>query len=420
MTAPGGAVDLVIRRGRLEDRDGVLDVAVRGPVIAAVGSDLPADAATELDADGRLLSPAFVEPHIHLDKVEVGPLLPPNRSGTLAEAIALLHTTKRAATVAEIADRAGVVIRRAVMAGSTVLRSHVDVDTIGGLRPLEGVLRARAEHADLCDVQIVAFPQEGLERDPGAEALMGEAMRRGADVVGGMPHWERDAAAARRHVEVCLRLAVEHDADVDMHIDETDDPTSRTLELLVEATARHDWGGRVSAGHCCAMAAWDDAYAARVIAAAARAGVAVITNPGTNLVLQGRLDAWPMRRGLPRVKALLAAGVSVAAGQDCVNDAFYPFGVPDQLAVALLLCHAAQLSTPPEIAAALRMVRGGAAQVLRLERYGLVAGARADLVVLDAATPAEALRLQAARRWVLHAGRVVAEETRERRLRRAS
>jgi cytosine deaminase len=406
--------DLVIRGGRVAGA--VLDVAVAGERIAAIGPGL--EAAREIDAGGRLVSPAFVQPHIHLDKVLTGPLLGPNRTGTLAEAIALSHRVKRAATVEEVRERAGRVIRAAVIAGTTALRSHVDVDTIGGLKGLRGVAAARDDHADLCAIQLVAFPQEGIWRDPGTDVLMREAMREGADVVGGMPHWEDGLGRAREHIEFCLSLALEHDADVDMHIDETDDPYWRSFEILVEEAERRGWGPRTIAGHVCAMASWEDDYAAAMIRRAAAAGVRIVTNPPTNLMLQGRGDPEPRRRGIPRVKELLAAGVTVAAGQDCVDDAFYPFGAADPLQVALIVAHAAQLGTPDEIAAALRMVGEDAARLLRLPDHGLAVGARADLVVLDAETPREALREQAPRRWVLHGGRVVAETAVERRLHR--
>jgi cytosine deaminase len=407
--------DLVIRGARIDGRDGLVNIAVAGERIAAVGPRL--EAAAEIDAAGRLVVPAFVQPHIHLDKVLTGPLLGPNESGTLAEAIALSHRVKRAATVEEVSARAGAVIRSAVLSGTTAIRSHVDVDTIGGLTGLRGVAAAAADHADLCDVQLVAFPQEGIWRDPGADELMAEAMRSCAGVVGGMPHWEADLDAARRHIAFCLDLAVRHDADVDMHVDETDDGRWRSFEILVEEAERRDWGSRTTAGHVCAMASWEDDYAAAVIRRAARAGVMVVTNPPTNLMLQGRDDREPRRRGIPRVKELLAAGVPVAAGQDCVDDAFYPFGSADPLQVALIVAHAAQLGTPAEIAAALRMVGEDAARLLRLPDYGLRVGARADLVVLDAESARDALREQAPRRWVLRRGRVVAETVVEQRLR---
>ena len=403
--------DLVIRHARV---GGIAaDVAIAGERIAAIGGGF---AGPELDAGGRLALPAFVQPHIHLDKVRTGPLLGPNRSGTLAEAIAISHRGKRAATAEQVRSRAGEVIRSAVLAGTTAIRSHVDVDTIGGLTGLRGVAAARADWAGVCEVQLVAFPQEGIWRDPGADKLMAAAMDEGADVVGGMPHWEDGLDAARRHIAFCLDLALRHDADVDMHVDETDDPYWRSFEILIEEAERRGWGERTTAGHLCAMASWEDAYAAAVIRRAAEAGVMVATNPPTNLMLQGRGDREPRRRGIPRVKELLAAGVTVAAGQDCVDDAFYPFGAADPLQVALITAHAAQLGTPEEIAAALRMVTDDAARLLRLPDYGLAPGARADLVILDAETAHDALREQAPRRWVLRGGRVVAETVVEQRL----
>jgi cytosine deaminase len=411
-------MDLILRRTRTEDSDELVDIGLDGGRIAQVAPRIERDGAAELEVDGRLVSPAFVDPHIHLDKVRTLPFIPPNQSGTLAEAIRLLHPVKETATVEEIAERAGRVIRQAVMAGTTTIRSHVDVDTISGLRAVEGVARARAEHADLCDVQIVAFPQEGIVREPGTEEVMRQAMSAGVDVVGGMPHWERDRDSAQRHIDFCMDLAVEHDVPVDMHIDETDDPGSRTLELLVDAAEARGWGERTAAGHCCAMAAWPDDYAARIIGRLAETGVSVVTNPATNLLLQGRDDSEPRRRGIPRVKELLEAGVRMGCGQDCVEDSFYPFGAADQLQVALILAHAAQLSNPAQIKQALHLARGGAASILGIEDYGLRVGARADLVVLEADNAPGALREQATRRWVIRAGRVVAETQTERFLRR--
>jgi len=403
------APDLVLRSCRAEGHDGLVDVALAGGMIASVEEHVELAGRAELDLEGRLVSPAFVQPHIHLDKVGTLPLLGGNRSGTLAEAIEILHQVKRSSSVEDVAERAGVVIRQAVLTGTTRIRTHVDVDTVGGLTPLRGVVLAARRHADLCDIQVVAFPQEGVIRDPGTADLMDAAMREGADVVGGMPHWELDEASARAHIATCMNLAVAHDADVDMHIDETDDGASRTLSMLVDAVGEREWQGRVTAGHCCAMAAWDDAYAADVIARAAKARMHFVTNPATNLLLQGRADHEPRRRGLPRVKELLAAGLTVGCGQDCVQDGFYPFGAADQLQVALILCHAAQLSTPAELDQALDSVRSAAARLMGIRGYGLGRGCVADLVVLDATDAHEALRLQSPRRWVIRAGRVIAQ-----------
>ena len=409
MSLAAPTADLLLRRCRVEGLPGVVDIAIRDGLIVAIGPAIEAQSVQELDADGRLASPAFVQPHIHLDKVGLAPVVGPNRTGTLAEAISLLHQAKRAATVDAVARRAGTVIRQAVLSGTTFIRSHVDVDTIGGLVPLRGVLQAALEHTDICDVQIVAFPQEGLLRDPGALELMEAAMGEGASVVGGMPHWELTPTASRQHIDDCLALARRFDADVDMHVDETDDPASRTLEMLLDAADREGWADRVTASHCCAMAAWEEDYVRRIVRRIAELGISVITNPATNLLLQGRADGLTPRRGLPPVKALLEAGARIGAGQDCVQDAFYPFGAADPLQVVLVLCHAAQLSLPEQVEQALASIREVAAAIVGLDSYGMVPGAAANLVVLDAVDGAEALRLQVARRWVIHAGRVVAE-----------
>jgi len=234
-------------------------------------------------------------------------------------------------------------------------------------------------------------------------------MQEGARVVGGMPHWELSPSASRQHIDDCLALARRWDADVDMHVDETDNPASRTLEMLLDAADRDGWAERVTASHCCAMAVWEEPYVRRIVQRIAELGASVITNPVTNLLLQGRGDGLAPRRGLPPVKALLEAGVRVGCGQDCVQDAFYPFGSGDPLQVALVLCHAAQLSLPAEVEQALASIRESAAAIVGLAGYGVTPAAPANLVVLDAVNGAEALRLQATRRWVIHAGRVVAD-----------
>jgi cytosine deaminase len=410
---------LLVRRARIEGRDGLHDVAIAGEEITEVARDLE-DRHTdvELDAAGRLLAPAFVEPHIHLDKTGVLPTLPPERGGSLLESIELMRETKRRASVEDIRSRAGWLIERMVTAGTTTIRTHVDLDGLSELRTLEGVDLARRDHAGLCEIEIVAFPQLGLEREPAAKELMREAMRHGAEVVGGIPSFEQDHDAAERHIEFCMELAAEHDADVDMHVDETDDPYWHSLELLIDATERHGYGGRVTAAHCCSMAAWDDDYAARIIARAADVGVNVITNPATNLVVQGREDHEPRRRGITRVKELLEGGVTVAAGQDNLHDGFYPLGAGDQMLIAWLLVHAAQLTTARELEAAMASVGSAAAAVLRIPGYAIEPGGRGDVMVLEAESAEEALRLQAPRRWVVHRGRLVAETRREQELHR--
>ena len=287
-----------------------VDVVVEDEQIAAVGPGVGRSTDERVDAAGGLLLPAYVDTHIHLDKVLIRDQLA-EHDGTLRGAIDAIHAAKRAYTVEDVRRRATAVIEASVLTGTTRLRSHVDVDTIGGLVPLEGVLAAAQDCADIAEVQVIAFPQEGLLRDPGAAELMAEAMQRGATVVGGMPHWEATEDAQREHVRLCFELAARHDADVDMHVDETDDGSVRTLAMVVAETERRGWQHRVTVGHVCALAAADHDYAERVIADCARLGITVVANPVTNLVIQGRGDRGLVRRGThpgPRADGRRGAG----------------------------------------------------------------------------------------------------------------
>jgi cytosine deaminase len=408
--------DLLIRNARPWGEAGTRDLAITGECFVAAGG---APVRT-IDAGGRLVVAGFVEPHIHLDKAFIRPEVRVNRSGTLMEAIEIIWEKKARYTVDEVAARAERVIESAAAHGVTRLRSHVDVDNIGNLVPCEGVAKARERCRDIADVQIIAFPQEGILKNQGTERMLWEAMDRGATVVGGMPFNEPSPEHSRRHIEIAFEIAKARDADIDMHVDETDDPTARTLEMLADATIKHGWEGRVTAGHTCAMAGYPDDYARAVIAKVKAAGLHMICNPATNLMIQGRGDQQPKRRGITRVRELMDAGVNVSFGQDCVDDAFYPFGRVDPLEVALIMAHAAHLGQPTEIDAVFGMMTDGAATVMRLTDYGFSPGALGDLVILDAQTPVEAIAKRADPLTVIKRGRVVAETKTTRQLHRQS
>jgi len=388
----------------------VADVVVDGERIARIGPGVAAGVPQVEDCSEKLLLPAFVDGHVHLDKALIRDELN-EHDGTLAGAIGAIHERKRRYTAADVRDRAREVIESSVRLGTTRLRSHVDVDTIGGLVPLEGVMAAAAESADIAEIRTVAFPQEGLLRDPGAYDLMEAALEAGANVVGGMPHWEPDEESQREHVRLCFELAERFDRDLDMHVDETDDGGVRTLEMVADEALRRGFVGRVCAGHVCSLAAAPDDYAERVIDKCLRAGISVAANPVTNLVLQGRGDRGLVRRGMTRVGEFRAAGVNVMFGQDCVKDGFYPFGRGSMLEVALISAHAAHLTTHDDLEFALRAVTEAPAQMWRLDDYGLKAGARADLQLLAAPSWEEALRLQAPPEKVWFKGRLVAQNS---------
>lgn len=405
-------MDLVIRNARLDRTGEPVEIGILGERIAAVQPEgLPAGA-REIDAGGCMLSPAFIDPHFHLENAllwEAGI----NHSGTLREAIRLYAGIKRDMSLENIVQRASFALRLALANGTLWMRNHVDIDQVGRLRLLEGVLAARERFAGLIDIQVIAFPQMGLANNHEAVDLMWQAMDRGADVVGGMPHGEKDMAAAGRQIEIAFEMAKKHHADVDMHVDETDDPYWHTLELLAEKTIEMGWQGRVTAGHCCAMAAWDDTLAERVIDKVLQAQVHIISNAPVNLLLQGRGDHQPVRRGITRVKQLLEAGVNVSCGQDDMQNMFYPYGSMDMLDVAMMVGHAAHLSSPAHIQAAFDMPRYNAARILHLENYGLQVGAEANLVLLPAASALDALSRRPERRWVIRKGQVLVETRRE-------
>jgi cytosine/creatinine deaminase len=407
--------DILIKNVALPGIDGLRDIGIAGGRFTGIEPGLSSPSALVLDAEGRMAVAGFVEPHIHLDKALISERAPVNVSGTLTEAIEILWEIKRNYTVDEIADRAGRVLTRAIEHGISRLRSHVDVDPIGGTRPAEGLIRARERFRDWIDIQIVAFPQEGIVKSPGTEALMRRAIELGVDVVGGMPFNENSPEDSRRHIEIVFDIARAFDADIDMHVDETDDPNARTLEVVAELTIARGWQGRVTAGHTCALAAYSRDYADHVIAKLREANVNMIANPATNLMLQGRLDDYPKRRGVTQVKELLAAGVNVACGQDCVHDTFYPFGQNDPLEIGFLLCHASHMSQPAEILNVMEMVTSNGARALRVPDFGVAVGGVADLVVLDARDAREAFAIRTPRRWVIRKGRLIAENKVERR-----
>jgi cytosine deaminase len=401
-------MDLVIRNGRLDTTGEPVEVGITDGLISAVGREGLPSAAVEIDAAGCMITPAFVETHFHLENALIwGGAI--NQSGMLEEAIELYAGIKRDMPIEDIVARASIALRTAIAHGVQWFRSHIDVDQVGQLRLLAGNVAVREKFRDLIDIQLIAFPQMGMARDPEVIDLMWQAMEQGADVVGGMPHAERTMDDAARQIEIAFDIAKTYDADIDMHVDETDDPYWHSLELLAEQTIENGWQGRVTAGHCCAMSAWDDALAERIIEKVARAKLNVITIAPINLMLQGRGDHHPKRRGIARVKELLEAGVNVSCGQDDLQNMFYSFGNMDPLEVALITAHAAHLSSPVEIQAAFDMPRYSAAKNFRLENYGVQVGAPANLVVLDAHSAVDALRRRGDRRYVIRRGQVLAE-----------
>jgi cytosine deaminase len=385
------------------------DVAIDGDRIAAIrpAGTLPADGRTELDAAGRLLSPPLVDPHVHMDAVLTVGEPRYNESGTLIEGILTWAERKPSLTHEDVKRRALEAIRWEVAQGTGLIRSHVDVCD-PNLVALRALLELREEVRDIVDLRLIAFPQDGILSFPNGKELMREAMRLGCDVIGGIPHYEWTRDDGVEEVHFLFDLARETGAPIDLHCDETDDEQSRFLEVVAARTMRDGMQGRVVAGHTTAMGSYNDNYAFKLIQILKRAGVTIVANPLDNIVLQGRFDTYPKRRGMTRVKELDAAGINVACGHDSIMDPWYPLGRGSMLDALSMLVHVGQMTGRSELYRAYEMVTTNPAKAAEVP-WGVEEGLPANMVVFDCTDEAEAIRLRPAARWVIRGGRVVAE-----------
>ena len=401
-------LDLILRGVNLADGRKGLDIGIKDGRIAEVAPAIQGPAARVIDASGRLAAPPFVDAHFHMDStLSLGqPRL--NESGTLLEGIKLWSELKPDLTVEAIRDRALAFCRLALARGSLAVRSHVDICD-ERLLAVEALLEVKREIAPYLDLQLVAFPQDGFLRYPGARANLRRALDKGIDVIGGIPHFERTMAEGAASVRELCEIAAERGLPVDMHCDESDDPLSRHIETLAAETRRLGLEGRVTGSHLTSMHSMDNYYVSKLIPLMVEADIQVVANPLINITLQGRHDTYPKRRGMTRVKELMAAGLNLAMGHDCVMDPWYSLGSHDMLEVAHMGLHVGQMTGMDEMRACFDAVTVNAAKVMGLEGYGLDIGCHADIVILQAADPIEALRLKPARLFVVRRGKVIAE-----------
>lgn len=399
--------DLIVKGGTLPDGE-VADIGVARDKIKAIGKLDGAEAGTVIDASGDLVSPPFVDPHFHMDATLSYGKPRINASGTLLEGIGLWGELKQVMTYEDVVSRALDYCDWAASMGLLAIRSHVDTcdDRLLGV---EALLDVREKVSDYIDLQLVAFPQDGFYRDPTARENTIRALDKGVDVVGGIPHFERTMADGAASVRELCTLAAERGLPVDMHCDESDDPHSRHIETLAYETCRLGLEGRVAGSHLTSMHSMDNYYVSKLLPLIAEAQINVIPNPLINIVIQGRHDTFPKRRGLTRVKEMLAMGINVGWGQDCVLDPWYSLGTADMLDVAFMGLHVAQMTSPDEMRTCFDMVTSHNAKTMGLEDYGLTVGAKASFVVLDAGNPIEALRLRATRLHVVSKGRVISQ-----------
>ena len=422
-------LDLLLTNATLPDGRTGMDIAVIGERIVEVRAGIAgqgAAATLTLDVAGQLVTPPFVDAHFHMDATLSYGLPRVNESGTLLEGIALWGELKPTLAQDAIVERALAYCDWAVANGMLAIRSHVDTCD-PRLLAVEALLEVRRRVAPYLDLQLVAFPQDGVLRydprrdDPrckeSAFDLLKRALDLGVDVVGGIPHFEQTMQSGAESVRLLCEEAARRGLRVDMHCDETDDPLSRHIETLAFETRRLGLQGRANGSHLTSMHSMDNYYVSKLIPLIAEAGVSVIANPLINITIQGRHDSYPRRRGMTRVPELLAAGVTVAFGHDCVMDPWYSLGSGDMLEVAHMGLHVAQMTGRAAMNQCFDAVTAAPARIMGLDGYGLEPGCFADFVLLQASDPVEAIRLRANRLAVVRRGRLVAQSApRESRL----
>ncbi|MCC3327943.1 amidohydrolase family protein [Nocardia abscessus] len=401
--------DILIRNAYLRGAPGLSDFGVLDGRIMSIAAGSPRQTATRiLDIGGRMVLPSFVDAHMHLDTALTLGRPRHNRSGTLAEGIEIWGELKSTLTFEEIRDNAMEALLWEVAKGTGFIRCHVDICD-PELRALRALREVREAARGLCEVQLVAFPQDGALTFPSGRRLMREAVELGCDVIGGIPHQAPTYSAGCAELDFVFDLATQFDLDIDCHCDETDDPNSRFVNALVERTEAAGWHGRVTASQCTAMAGYPSRIVEVVSRRLASAGISVIVCPFVNVLLQGRGDTSLRRRGIAPIRELLANGVNVAVGYDSIMDAWLALGDGDMLAAAQLALLLGQLSGSDETQVVLDLVTTNGARAMGIRTgYGLADGDHADFVVLDAVDPAEALRLVPERLFVFHRGRQVA------------
>lgn len=399
--------DLIIRNANLPDGREGLDIGVSSGKIAAIGKSIVVAAGEEIDATGRLVSPPFCDPHFHMDATLSLGLPRMNVSGTLLEGIALWGELRPLLTKEALVERALRYCDLAVTQGLLYIRSHVDTSD-PRLVTAEALLEVKEKVAPYIELQLVAFPQDGYYRAPDGVSSLDRALDMGIGIVGGIPHFERTMEDGARSVEALCRIAADRGLPVDMHCDETDDPMSRHIETLAAQTVRFGLQGRVAGSHLTSMHSMDNYYLSKLIPLMAEAEINVIPNPLINIMLQGRHDSYPKRRGMTRVRELMAAGLNVSFGHDCVMDPWYSMGSGDMLEVGHMAIHVAQMAGIDDKRRIFDAITVNSAKTMGLEGYGLDVGCKADLIVLQAADVTEALRLKPNRLFVIKAGKVVA------------
>jgi cytosine deaminase len=393
-------MSIIIRNCRIFDK--TVDILLESGIISRINEKIDAKGDEEIDAGNRLVLPSFVEPHVHLDKAFLAENL--QEAKNMAEARKLVREAKSNFSRDDVAKRAEKCIIASIQNGVTYMRSHVDIDSIAGLKSFEALLGLKKKFEKYLTLQIVAFPQEGVFRDEGAFELIESALDRGADAIGGLPEAEVDREKGIEHIKKMLNLAAERKVPVDMHIDVQ--PYTNYIEYFIAEVKKHKLDS-ATADHLIALAYYDDSYASKVIAMIKDAGINVVSNPCTAMVSGGGASP-PLARGVTRIKELLRAGVNIAFGLDNIVDPYNPFGDFDPLRNAWLFAYEGQLNSKEDMVKLLQMPTYNSARILGLRGYGIEQGCKADLNILQARNPRDALRLAAKPSHIIRSGRIIA------------
>jgi cytosine deaminase len=404
----GLKLQLVIRNARIRRREGVFDIAIDEGTISEISKDrISQSFEHEINANGMLVTNSFVNAHVHLDKCLTNEWVRSTANAMQGsfDVIPLAKEIKRKFTESDIVRRASEAIRNSVIEGSLAIRGFGDVDSVGELKAVKALLEVKRNLEPFVDLQVVAFPQEGILRDPGSEELLYKAMELGSDIVGGIPWYELDTDQCRKHIDIIFEIAKKYQRGIHVLVDDNEDPNSRCLEYLILKTLKERYFNKVAASHCRgALDSPDDRYASMIIKSAKEAAISVVENPHISLLMYGRMGTHPRRRGITRVKEFLSAGVNVAIGQDDIADPYYPFGRGDMQELAFFMIHGAHLCSPSEIETAFDMICENGARAMGLQKYGMKPGDDANLVILNASTVIDAFRLNAEKSWVIRKG----------------
>lgn len=400
--------DLVVKNARIDDDKSLVDIGISGGKIAEIGQNL--SGTSFIEANGDVVVPSFIESHIHLDKALLE-RVKPNVEGTLAGAIKITGELKKGFQYDEVLARSRQVLEMLISHGTTIVRAHPDTDPLGGLTGFKAMLELKKLYKDAVDLQVVAFPQEGIIKQEGAYEILDEAMELGADVMGGCPYNENSYEDTKKHVDIVFDLAKKYNKDLDFHADFGDNPEDlryRSIDYIIEKTEKEGYQGRVTVGHMTSLSSIDPELLKKTIERMAKARINIVPLPATDMYLSGRGDVNKTRRGVINPKPFLAGGVNVAFSSNNIRNAFTPFGRGDLLMIGSLFEHAAQLGSIADQKLLLDMITNNAAKVLRIsDTYGLQEGKHADLVVLGTKAVSDVFLDVPVKKYVVKRGKVV-------------